>query len=79
MFFYQRFFIYIYILFPGALLVPGRVTLKQGASAVWAGYHATFVLDAAQEKVFAFGLNNYGQLGESGAWETRWSRRNLAH
>ncbi|XP_049882185.1 regulator of chromosome condensation-like isoform X2 [Pectinophora gossypiella] len=49
-----------------ALLVPSKVTLKAGASRVWAGYHATFVLDASQEKMFAWGLNNYGQLGITG-------------
>ncbi|KAM3968712.1 LOW QUALITY PROTEIN: regulator of chromosome condensation 1 [Aphomia sociella] len=49
-----------------ALLVPSKVTLKGGASKVWAGYHATFALNAANEKLFAWGLNNYGQLGISG-------------
>ncbi|CAK1595156.1 unnamed protein product, partial [Parnassius mnemosyne] len=49
-----------------ALLVPSKVILKCGASRVWAGYHATFILDAAGEKVFAWGLNNYGQLGITG-------------
>ncbi|KOB76238.1 Bj1 protein [Operophtera brumata] len=33
-----------------ALLVPSKVTLKAGASRIWAGYHATFVLDSSQEK-----------------------------
>lgn len=45
-----------------ALLVPARVTLKAGASRVWAGYHATVVQDS-NDKMFAWGLNNYGQLG----------------
>ncbi|CAH0718614.1 unnamed protein product, partial [Brenthis ino] len=49
-----------------ALLVPSKVTLKAGASQIWAGYHATFALDAASEKMFAWGLNNYGQLGITG-------------
>ncbi|XP_013178630.1 PREDICTED: regulator of chromosome condensation-like [Papilio xuthus] len=49
-----------------ALLTPAKVTLKFGASRVWAGCHATFVLDANGDKVFAFGLNNYGQLGITG-------------
>ncbi|XP_053620968.1 regulator of chromosome condensation isoform X2 [Plodia interpunctella] len=50
-----------------ALLVPSKVTLKGGASRVFAGYHATFALDASgQDKVFAWGLNNYGQLGITG-------------
>lgn len=49
-----------------ALLVPSKVTLKLGASRVWAGYHATFVLDANKDKMFAWGLNNYGQLGITG-------------
>ncbi|XP_013145733.1 PREDICTED: regulator of chromosome condensation-like [Papilio polytes] len=49
-----------------ALLTPAKVTLKMGASRVWAGCHATFVLDANGDKVFAFGLNNYGQLGITG-------------
>ncbi|XP_059047921.1 regulator of chromosome condensation-like [Achroia grisella] len=49
-----------------ALLVPSKVTLKGGASKVWAGYHATFALDATKEKLFAWGLNNYGQLGITG-------------
>ncbi|XP_075987521.1 regulator of chromosome condensation 1 isoform X2 [Anticarsia gemmatalis] len=49
-----------------ALLVPSKVTLKAGASRIWAGYHATFVLDANNEKMFAWGLNNYGQLGITG-------------
>ncbi|KAL4706173.1 hypothetical protein ACJJTC_015041 [Scirpophaga incertulas] len=49
-----------------ALLTASRVTLKGGASRVWAGYHATFALDAANDKVFAWGLNNYGQLGITG-------------
>lgn len=49
-----------------ALLVPTKVTLKAGASRIWAGYHATFVLDANNEKMFAWGLNNYGQLGITG-------------
>ncbi|XP_028157340.1 regulator of chromosome condensation-like isoform X4 [Ostrinia furnacalis] len=48
-----------------ALLVPMKVTLKGGARRVWAGYHATFALDA-NDKVFAWGLNNYGQLGITG-------------
>ncbi|XP_026324538.1 regulator of chromosome condensation-like isoform X2 [Hyposmocoma kahamanoa] len=49
-----------------ALLVPSKVTLKGGASRVWAGYHATFILDGGQDKVIAWGLNNYGQLGVTG-------------
>ncbi|XP_060807951.1 regulator of chromosome condensation [Amyelois transitella] len=50
-----------------ALLVPSKVTLKGGARAVWAGYHATFALHAGgQDRVFAWGLNNYGQLGITG-------------
>ncbi|XP_045781026.1 regulator of chromosome condensation isoform X1 [Maniola jurtina] len=49
-----------------ALLVPSKVTLKTGVSRVWAGYHATFVLDANKDKMFAWGLNNYGQLGITG-------------
>ncbi|XP_052742751.1 regulator of chromosome condensation [Bicyclus anynana] len=49
-----------------ALLTPSKVTLKAGASRIWAGYHATFVLDANKDKVFAWGLNNYGQLGITG-------------
>ncbi|XP_039761735.1 regulator of chromosome condensation isoform X2 [Pararge aegeria] len=49
-----------------ALLVPSKVTLKAGASRIWAGYHATFVLDANKDKMFAWGLNNYGQLGITG-------------
>ncbi|XP_068624475.1 regulator of chromosome condensation-like [Battus philenor] len=49
-----------------ALLTPSKVILKCGASRVWAGYHATFVLDATGDKVFAWGLNNYGQLGITG-------------
>ncbi|XP_026743457.1 regulator of chromosome condensation-like, partial [Trichoplusia ni] len=48
-----------------ALLVPARVTLKAGASRVWAGYHATVVQDS-NDKMFAWGLNNYGQLGITG-------------
>ncbi|KAG6464832.1 hypothetical protein O3G_MSEX014755 [Manduca sexta] len=49
-----------------ALLVPSKVTLKLGASRIWAGYHATFALDANSDKMFAWGLNNYGQLGITG-------------
>lgn len=49
-----------------ALLVPSKVTLKRVVARVWAGYHATFVSDANSDKIFAFGLNNYGQLGISG-------------
>ncbi|XP_062531729.1 regulator of chromosome condensation isoform X2 [Bombyx mori] len=49
-----------------ALLVPARVTLRQAAARVWAGHHATFVLDAQHARLFAFGLNNYGQLGITG-------------
>ncbi|CAH2062022.1 unnamed protein product, partial [Iphiclides podalirius] len=49
-----------------ALLAPSKVILKGGASRVWAGYHATFVLDANNDKMFAWGLNNYGQLGITG-------------
>lgn len=49
-----------------ALLVPSKVTLKGGAKRVWAGYHATFALDATNDKIFAWGLNNYGQLGITG-------------
>ncbi|KAI5639587.1 regulator of chromosome condensation (RCC1) repeat domain-containing protein [Phthorimaea operculella] len=37
-----------------------------GASRVWAGYHATVILDASADKVYAWGLNNYGQLGITG-------------
>ncbi|PZC82935.1 hypothetical protein B5X24_HaOG209378 [Helicoverpa armigera] len=48
-----------------ALLVPSKVTLKAGGSRIWAGYHATFVLDT-NDKMFAWGLNNYGQLGITG-------------
>ncbi|XP_047509678.1 regulator of chromosome condensation isoform X1 [Pieris napi] len=49
-----------------ALLVPSKVTLKCVVSRVWAGYHATFALDAVSDKMFAWGLNNYGQLGITG-------------
>ncbi|CAG9573034.1 unnamed protein product [Danaus chrysippus] len=49
-----------------ALLVPSKVILKGGACRVWAGYHATFVMDATSDKMFAWGLNNYGQLGITG-------------
>lgn len=49
-----------------ALLVPSKVVLKSGASRIWAGYHATFALDGASDKMFAWGLNNYGQLGITG-------------
>lgn len=49
-------------MFPGALLVPSKVTLKAGGARIWAGYHATFVLDN-NDKMLAWGLNNYGQLG----------------
>ncbi|KAJ0170438.1 hypothetical protein K1T71_013809 [Dendrolimus kikuchii] len=49
-----------------ALLVPSKVNLKRLIGRIWAGSHATFVLDANTDKVFAFGLNNYGQLGISG-------------
>ncbi|KAJ8707946.1 hypothetical protein PYW08_010312 [Mythimna loreyi] len=48
-----------------ALLVPAKVTLKAGGARIWAGYHATFVLDN-NDKMFAWGLNNYGQLGITG-------------
>ncbi|CAH0598770.1 unnamed protein product [Chrysodeixis includens] len=48
-----------------ALLVPSKVTLKAGASRVWAGYHATVVLDN-NDRLYAWGLNNYGQLGITG-------------
>ncbi|KAL0860080.1 hypothetical protein ABMA27_010395 [Loxostege sticticalis] len=49
-----------------ALLAPMKVTLKGGARRVWAGYHATVALDANNDKLFAWGLNNYGQLGITG-------------
>ncbi|XP_038217068.1 regulator of chromosome condensation isoform X2 [Zerene cesonia] len=49
-----------------ALLVPSKVTLKAVVSRIWAGYHATFALDANTDKMFAWGLNNYGQLGVTG-------------
>ncbi|GBP06418.1 Regulator of chromosome condensation [Eumeta japonica] len=49
-----------------ALLVPSKVMFRPGASRIWAGYHATFALDTNGEKVYAWGLNNYGQLGVSG-------------
>ncbi|XP_072933986.1 regulator of chromosome condensation isoform X2 [Epargyreus clarus] len=49
-----------------ALLVPSKVMLKAGAARVWAGHHATFALDATHGKLFAWGLNNYGQLGITG-------------
>ncbi|CAG4993042.1 unnamed protein product, partial [Colias eurytheme] len=49
-----------------ALLVPSKVTLKAVVSHIWAGYHATFALDANTDKMFAWGLNNYGQLGVTG-------------
>ncbi|KAI8433555.1 hypothetical protein MSG28_015581 [Choristoneura fumiferana] len=49
-----------------ALLAPSKVTLKWAASHVWAGYHATFALDGSTDKMFAWGLNNYGQLGITG-------------
>ncbi|XP_063630518.1 regulator of chromosome condensation [Cydia splendana] len=49
-----------------ALLAPAKVTLKWAASHIWAGYHATFALDVAADKMFAWGLNNYGQLGITG-------------
>ncbi|CAH0757279.1 unnamed protein product [Diatraea saccharalis] len=49
-----------------ALLTPGKVTLKGGACRVWAGYHATFALHAHTRRVYAWGLNNYGQLGITG-------------
>ncbi|XP_035450954.1 regulator of chromosome condensation isoform X2 [Spodoptera frugiperda] len=48
-----------------ALLVPSKVTLKAGGARIWAGYHATFVLDN-NDKMLAWGLNNYGQLGITG-------------
>ncbi|CAH0403640.1 unnamed protein product [Chilo suppressalis] len=48
-----------------ALLTPGKVTLKGGASRIWAGYHATFAMHT-NEKMYAWGLNNYGQLGITG-------------
>ncbi|CAK1549363.1 unnamed protein product [Leptosia nina] len=49
-----------------ALLVPSKVPLKFIVSRIWAGYHATFALDANTDKMFAWGLNNYGQLGITG-------------
>ncbi|XP_063370605.1 regulator of chromosome condensation [Cydia amplana] len=49
-----------------ALLAPAKVTLKWAASHIWAGYHATVALDTAADKMFAWGLNNYGQLGITG-------------
>ncbi|KAH9634843.1 hypothetical protein HF086_016122, partial [Spodoptera exigua] len=50
-----------------ALLVPSKVTLKAGGARIWAGYHATFVLDN-NDKMLAWGLNNYGQLGSVVSW-----------
>lgn len=49
-------------IFLGPLLTPSKVTLRGGAIKVWAGYHATFAKTA--DKLVAWGLNNYGQLGE---------------
>lgn len=48
-----------------ALLVPSKVTVRGGAKKVWAGYHATFAVNN-DDKLLAWGLNNYGQLGISG-------------
>lgn len=48
------------------LLQPGMVTLrgkKVLADAIWASTYCTFFKDRNTAKVFAFGLNNYCQLG----------------
>jgi alpha-tubulin suppressor-like RCC1 family protein len=55
----------MWFLVVGALLTPMKVTLKGGAARVWAGYHATFALHSTGDKLYAWGLNNYGQLGQS--------------
>ncbi|XP_058822347.1 regulator of chromosome condensation [Topomyia yanbarensis] len=48
------------------LLKPGIVTLKGKyvfADAIWASTYCTFFKDRHTSKIFAFGLNNYCQLG----------------
>ncbi|XP_062560508.1 regulator of chromosome condensation [Armigeres subalbatus] len=48
------------------LLQPGIVTLKGKkvlADAIWASNYCTFFRDRNTAKIFAFGLNNYCQLG----------------
>lgn len=48
------------------LLQPGVVTLKGKkvlADAIWASTYCTFFKDRNTAKIFAFGLNNYCQLG----------------
>ncbi|XP_058451450.1 regulator of chromosome condensation [Malaya genurostris] len=48
------------------LLKPGIVTLKGKfvlADAIWASTYCTFFKDRNTSKIFAFGLNNYCQLG----------------
>lgn len=48
------------------LLQPGMVTLKGKkvlADAVWASTYCTFYKDHSTGRIFAFGLNNYCQLG----------------
>lgn len=49
------------------LLVPAPVNfqrrLKVEADEIWAGTYCTFVKDKLKGHVYAFGLNNYNQLG----------------
>lgn len=51
----------------GGLLTPTVVPLKNPSRNIWAGSHATLSLDANTPKVFAWGLNNYNQLGVTGS------------